>query len=706
MRLLSILFSALLPLLCAQPLAAQNAATLLADQISVTSSGALAARGNVEAFFEGTRLSAAGIIYDPSSDRLIFEGPILIRLSDGTVFTADRADLGLRLENGILLGARMVLDRQLQFAASQINRSEGRYTELTRVVATSCQVCAGEAPLWEIRASKVSHDQIERQLYFLDAVFRVRGIPVLWLPWMRMPDPTLKRATGFLIPSLRSTDLLGIGLKTSYFIALGNTRDLTITPYVSPLTTTIEARYRQAFLTGEIEVNGALTQDLIRAGETRGYLFTSGELDLPMDYLLRFGVQMASDEGYLLDYGHSAADRLENFLSFSRFRPDFISLGRLTAYQGLLPDVTTESTPPILGNARFERRLRPDLIGGLLRYGAEIEGHARPFEISGTSRDVVRIGLTGSWQDTYLFGPGLIAEAEAGMTLDAYGTFDDPANEGFLARFQPKAMLTLRWPLVRGAASGGTDVLEPVVALAWSESLGGTPVNEDGTRSELDSGNLFALSHFAGQDRIETGPRLAFGGTWTHSGPAGWSGRLTAGQIRRLEESPDFTTTSGLAGYSSNWLVAGQLALPTGLTFDGRALLSEQGIFGKSEGRIGWNSKKLNLSAGYVWLDADPGENRPDEIAEWALDLGYRINDVLSLDFGGRYDLAADRPATARATIGWNNECVSVELSASRRYVYSTTVSSSTDLSLEIGLNGFSAGRTGTTTSRVCLNRE
>ncbi len=704
MRFLRILAAALMPLLCALPLAAQNAATLLADQISVTSSGALAARGNVEAFYEGTRLSAAAIIYDPGTDRLIFEGPILIRLADGTVFTADRADLGPRLENGLLLGARMVLDRQLQFAASQINRTEGRYTELTRVVATSCQVCAGEAPLWEIRASSVSHDQIERQLYFSDAVFRIRGIPVLWLPWMRMPDPTLKRSTGFLIPSLRSTDLLGVGLKTPYFITFGDQRDLTITPYLSPLTTTIEARYRQAFLTGEIEVDGALTQDKIRPGQTRGYLFASGAFDMPDDYRLAFGVQTASDEGYLLDYGHSAADRLENYVGFSRFRSDFISLGRLTAYQGLLPEVTTESTPPVLGNARFERRLRPDLIGGLLRYGGEIEGHARPFEISGTSRDVARIGLTGSWQDTYLVGPGVVAEIETGLTLDAYGTFDDPINEGYLARIQPKAMLTLRWPLIRSAVTEGTDVLEPVVALAWSDSYGGTPVNEDGTRSELDSGNLFALSHFAGQDRIETGPRLAFGGTWTHSDPTGWSGRLTAGQIRRLEEPTDFSETSGLSGYASNWLVAGQLALPSGLTFDGRALLSEWGIVGKSEGRIGWASKRLDLSAGYVWLDADLAEDRPDEIAEWAFDMGYRINDVWSLNLNGRYDLAADRPATAGATIGWNNECVSVELSASRRYVYSTTVNSSTDLSLEIGLNGFSAGRSGTTTSRVCTN--
>ena len=78
MRLLRAIFTALLPILAALPLAAQNAATLLADQISVTSTGALEARGNVEAFFEGTRLSASGIVYDPGTDRIIFEGPILI----------------------------------------------------------------------------------------------------------------------------------------------------------------------------------------------------------------------------------------------------------------------------------------------------------------------------------------------------------------------------------------------------------------------------------------------------------------------------------------------------------------------------------------------------------------------------------------------------------------------------------------------------
>ena len=35
--------------------------------------------------------------------------------------------------------------------------------------ATSCQVCPGRAPLWEIRAAQVIHDKAAEQLYFEDA---------------------------------------------------------------------------------------------------------------------------------------------------------------------------------------------------------------------------------------------------------------------------------------------------------------------------------------------------------------------------------------------------------------------------------------------------------------------------------------------------------------------------------------------------------
>ena len=336
MRHLSSLLVSII-LLCLLPISAaaqMQAATLVADSVTLSPNNRLVAQGNVEVFYETTRLSAERIIYDPESDRLLIEGPILIQTSDGTLFTADRADIDPRLENGLLVSARMILNRQLQLAANQIDRVDGRYTQLTRVAATSCSVCGQEDPLWDIRARHVTHDQQERQLFFDDAVFRIRGLPILWLPRLRLPDPTLDRATGLLLPEMKSSNLLGFGLKLPYFIKLGDHRDLTLTPYFSTSTNTLEFRYRQAYLSGGIEINGAVSQDDIRPGETRYYLFADGSFALGNDYNLRFALQNTSDDGYLLDYGYSSKDRLESGVWIERIREDELFSGQLVAFQG------------------------------------------------------------------------------------------------------------------------------------------------------------------------------------------------------------------------------------------------------------------------------------------------------------------------------------------------------------------------------------
>ena len=223
MRRLLILMSFIL---LAFPAAAQDRATLIADTVSVLSGSVLVARGHVEVYFQGQRLTASEIRYDRAADRLIVTGPIRIDDGKGSVFTAEQADLSADLTEGLLTSARLVLNRQLQLTAAELLRSDGgNLTSLRSVAASSCTICAGNpTPLWEIRASEVVHDAAAQQIYFSDATLRFAGVPVLYLPMLRVPDPTLTRATGFLIPRLRSTTALGTGFKLPYFIAIKDSR--------------------------------------------------------------------------------------------------------------------------------------------------------------------------------------------------------------------------------------------------------------------------------------------------------------------------------------------------------------------------------------------------------------------------------------------------------------------------------------------------
>ncbi len=683
---------------------AQQAATLVADNVTVTANQRLIASGNVEVLYQGTRLSAASITYDQALDRLLIGGPIFIRAEDGTIFTADQASLDPQLANGILLGARLVLGQQLQLAANQITRVDGNLTQLYKVAATSCVVCGNQTPLWEIRAERVVHDQIGRQLYFDNATFRIKGMPVFWVPQMRLPDPTLTRATGLLVPGFRTTTNLGFGVKLPYFIRLGDQRDLTLTPYLGQNTRTLEARYRQALLNGDLSIEGAVSRDAILPGQTRSYIFADAAFRLPDDFQLAVNIEGASDKTYLLDYAYGDTDRLESTVSLIRVRADSLFHAEAVYYQTLRTTEDNASLPPIVIDLHFERDLYPAGIGGTLTLAGDVEAHKRYSNLPGDAgRDVARLGFGANWSRDWLLGGGLLADIRLGADVDHYRTAQDPAIDTDVARTTPYAMTTLRWPLIRASAKA-TQVIEPIVSLAWSQTRGGTVANEDSTRAEFDSGNLVDLARFPGDDAREHGTRLATGVTWTRLATTGNIARLTFGRVFRDTDNTDFSITSGLNGTRSDWLLAGQFVFVNGLEMIGRAVLDGTFTPQKTEARIGWTTDKLDLAMSYVWLPTDLAEDRTDDVSEWNLDADYRFDNRWSIGVNGRYDVAAREPAYAGLDLGWQNECVTVALSVSRRYTSSTILKPTTDYGLSVSLNGFSAGRSGKTARTTCAN--
>ncbi|EYD74463.1 Outer membrane protein Imp [Rubellimicrobium mesophilum DSM 19309] len=696
MRRLLALLLALLPL--AAP--AQESAVLVADTLVVTQDERLVATGNVQAFYEGTTLSAAEVAYDRAADRLTIEGPILIRDADGTVVTAERAELDPRLEDGLLRGARLVLDRQLQLAANRVDRLDG-LTALTGAAASSCQVCPGTAPLWEIRAEQVIHDEAAEQLYFENARFLVRGVPIFWVPRMRLPDPNNERATGLLIPRIRTTDDLGVGLKLPYFIELGPTRDLTLTPYLSRQTRTLEARYRQAFLRGDLQVEGAVSRDDLTEGP-RGFVTARGAFDLGDRLDLLFHGTAVSDKDYLLDYGYSDDDRLETSVRLSRVGQTSLFAADVTQYRSLRQDEREGPLPPVVAQLSWEKR--NDALGGTVTLGVGLDGFARTASGSGeASRDVTRAGAFAGWRADRVLGPGVLIEGEARAALDAYRVADDPAYAESFLRASPAAAVTLRWPLIRHGTQAGSDLLEPVASLGWTGAFGNEPPNEDSRLPEFDEANLHALSRLPGEDEVETGGRLSLGLSWTRTGP-GFSSTLAVGRVLRTE-ALEASQASGLSGMSSDWLLAEGLDLAGGFAFDLRTLFHDDlADFrpGKTEARLDWSNDAITLGTAYLHVPADAEEDRPDTAAEILFDAELRPSERWTIQGDTRYDLEADRPARVGLGLGWRNECVEVDVSVARRYTSADDGGPSTDFGLSVNLNGFSAGRQARVTPGAC----
>ena len=696
-RLTLLLVFLLFPVLAA----AQGAATLVADRVELSPEGQLIASGNVQALYAGSQLSATQIVYDREKETLAIIGPILLQTPDGIILTARAADLDPQLTNGILLGARLVLEQQVQIAANQIDRIDGRYTQLYRATASSCSVCNGGPPLWSIRSEKVIHDQTEKQLYFEDATFLIRDVPLLWVPRMRLPDPTLKRASGILIPEQRNTTQLGTGLKLPYFLTLGDHADLTVTPYFSPETRTLEMVYRQAFANGDFRARGAISDDSL-VEENRSYIFANGNFRFANEYRLNFDVEASSDPAYLLDYGYSDKDRLDSEIELLRVTDQSLVLADFTYYQTLRDDESNASLPPIIASLNYEERLRPN-FGGKLTIGGGIDTAYRYSNDDGDAgRDVTRIGGSIDWRKNWLWPTGILLDIQTSLQADLYDVRDDQNYVQNDLRAVPQLAATLRWPWLLSTSSGTSHVIEPVLQFASSRSFGGTPPNEDSTRSDLSAGNLFALSRFAGEDEVETGNRIALGGHWTRLSGQGNESSLTFGRVFRSERELAFNPSSGLSGDKSDWLVAGQIKIPDGFVFSANALLQDDLDATRAAGLIRWKNDDVTLSAAYIWQSPDALENRPQTLSEWSFDAEFDLDEAWSLGLDGRYDVAADRPVRAGLGLQWQNECVTIDVSISRRYTSSSTVEPTTSYGLSGTISGFSAGRSGRGATALC----
>lgn len=695
------------------PASAQNTdpATLVADRVQIAGNRTLVAQGSVEVLYRATRLRATSVTYDRTSGALSIAGPIVLTDDKGTVVLADAAELSDDLRDGILTSARMVMDRQMQIAAAEMQRLGGRHTVLSKAVASSCHVCAEDpTPLWEIRARRIIHDQQERQIYFDNAQLRISGIPVFWLPHLRIPDPTLDRATGFLMPRLVSTSRLGLGVQLPYFIRLGQSRDLTLTPFLaSKDVKSLGFRYRQALRGGEFAVTGAISNDRVVPGR-RGWLATEGRFDLRGGFELRFAGEMISDPAYLRDYGLSDKDRLDSTLVISRTRVDEHIGGRLTHVHSIRASEVNGELPQLSADVGWTRRLAMPGLGGTATLSFESHAHRRTSDIDGDrGRDVARATLAAFWRRDWLGPAGLLAAVEAGATMDLHRIGQDSRLPTTVTTVTPAALAELRWPWARVDGRGNSDVIEPIVQVVWSRLRPenapgnlGRVANEDSTLVEFDEGNLFGFSRFSGADRREGGTRVNAGLQWTRVSADGWNVVASAGRVYRLSGTGQFTAPSGLGGRKSDWVTALHLAAPNGALFQGRAVFDDQLDLARGEMRLSVLRDRYDLAAGWLWAEADPAENRLTDTSEWVLDGRLKLASGWNARASSRHDFRAQRTTAAALGLEFANECMRVDLTVRRSFTSSTALQPSTSFGLSVDLLGFGNASAGSAASKSC----
>jgi LPS-assembly protein len=664
-------------------------ATLLADRLYLDGPNRLIAQGNVEAFFGDARLSAGRIVYDRATGAMQIEGPIVLTEGTRAVILADSAELREGLRLGLIRSARVVLDQQLQIAANTVERRSERFTEMNNVIASACEICPERnTPLWEVRADRVVHDSEERQLYFEGARFRMFGLPVAYIPRLRVPDPSLDRATGFLSPRFSLDSDHGVGLRAPYFIALSADKDLTVTPFLGTKGTyALEARYRQAFSSGMLELGGLIARDSIRKGELRGMVYANGDFAIPRGYRLSFNLIQPSDSSLLEDYDRGEP-RLSSDITLERVRRDERIRVQALQFRSLRLGDVNATLPNSVGQGLYDRRFDMPGLGGVGRIRLEAEGYSRRAPLPPDPEHVARFSADLTWRRDAVLPGGVLGAVGANLGFDHFQIA--PAASGFstnISRWRPSLMAELRWPLVRASAGGASHVVEPIAQVIWSNDRIYALPNATSLMPELDEGNLFTFDRFAGGDAREAGLRANLGLSWTRYDPDGWSSTFTLGRILRERDLGQFSVASPLSGRQSDWFLAASIDTVAGLRLSSRSLFSDNFELTRSAIELDWTTDDFALSTSYMRIEADPFENRLVDASEWTFDGSRALNDYWTARVGWRYDIASRRAARATLGLDYENECLRMAMQIEREYS-ATTNSNSTRFGLNVDILG------------------
>ncbi len=682
----------LLPLLMAVPLRAQviGYSTMTAENISYNAAtGVLTASGQVLVIYDQTRMEADSISYNRSTGKITATGPLRITDPSGAVFMATTASLNADLSAGIIQEARLLLSNRFQISAAEIRRSSDRFNILYRTIGSTCTVSAANpVPIWQIRSARIIHDTEARRLYFEDARFEVLGLPIAFIPNLRLPDPSVQRATGLLYPQIISSDIYGYGIKIPYYVTFGDYADATFTPFITTSGAfLLEAEFRRRVPNGAINIRGAFALQGSANDSGDSFLKSDMTFNLPSDLELFLDVSLTSDDAFMRRYGYDDSDRLVSQVGLRRFNPNRFLEASAIFFQSLRDDEVDAEVPFALPSINFRRTWQEPLTGGRMGLNASTVGLIRA-----AGRDVARLSASVDWRKDWAAPLGIQATTFAEVQGDIYRVWDDIAfGSTPLFRLTPSMGADFSLPMSKATKSGALLVLSPVAQFIYTPELAfnNTVPNEDSLQVEFDETNLFGLSRFPGQDRIETGFRANVGVSYRRYDPSGWTIGIDVGQVFRAKASTQFSTGSGLSGKSSDILAAVSFALPPQYRLVSRLLVAPDAGIRRAETEIALDFDRLKLEATFVYLAADVVADSPIDRSEANIAMGYQISDTWSTTASLRRDLLANENIFGKIGLVYANECVEVAVSLSRRFTTSNNVPPDTNFDVSIKLAGF-----------------
>ncbi len=177
-------------------------------------------------------------------------------------------------------------------------------SEFDKAVYTSCKKRDG-CPPWLLKAKKVKHNTQKKTVSYDNAVLEIFDVPILYFPKFFHPDPTVKRQSGFLTPSVSATNSNSY-FKLPYFFEISDNSDFTFSPrFYNDQKNIFQGEYRLVTKNSEHVIDSSIQSGdfIIPSNNSRTHFFSKSSFQTEFDYFdfseVNLVLQSASNDSYL-----------------------------------------------------------------------------------------------------------------------------------------------------------------------------------------------------------------------------------------------------------------------------------------------------------------------------------------------------------------------------------------------------------------------
>jgi len=676
------------------------------------------ANGAVQINYAGYQMVARQVVYDQKTGRVTAAGNIELVEPTGNRIYAESLDVTDNFSDGFLRALRLETTDNTRLVAESAERVGGTQMILHKGVYTACLPCAenpSRPPIWQVKAERVVQDGKKKTVRLEKARFELFGHSIATLPFIEVPDNTVKRKSGFLFPEFRSGENIGFGISVPYYIAIAPDRDATVTTTgFTNQGVLLEAELRQRFERGQANLRFAgisqMNTDEFTAGTSdadrdfRGLVASKGDFKINPRWAFGWDVMFQTDNNFARTYGVDGLNSSTNtnvvYLTGVGERNFFDMRSYYFDVQDADVDNTAEKKQatvlPVIDYSYYAPELvAGGQLSGTLNFTSLSRFSSEMADMNGDGVNDLYRGLKGNmnrltgeleWERTFDGPGGLQITPLLAARGDVYGlAMNEPEDYsgGYTsndapARYLLTAGIEARYPWLV-TTDNSTHIIEPIAQIYArnDEDFAGQLPNEDAQSLVFDASNLFSRNKFSGFDRVEGGTRANVGMRYTGSFDNGVGVRAVFGQSYHLAGLNSYATDdllavgsdSGLETDVSDFVASAGFELPVGLSLSAGVRLDEKTLdVRRTDLNATYAQERFETSLTFTQVDARPDYSFSEDNQTISSSSTVKVTQNWSVFGSVNYDIDANSFNRRSVGISYADECTVFSIGYSDKY--------------------------------------